>query len=77
MARKESTERENSSRDADVTEKAQLNCASIGRSLVRGYTVTSSTRRSSTDLPYVIFRCLPAPTDGVSGRRRVDRASES
>ena len=72
MARKESkAERENNSRDGDVTEKAQLNCASIGRSLVRGYTVTSSTRGSSRDLPYVIFRCLPAPTDGVCGRREM------
>ena len=60
---------EKGSRDGDVGDKAQLNDAVV-RTLC-AYSYLRHSQQQQKRLYYVIFRCSPAPTDGVSGRRKM------
>ena len=61
---------EKGSRDGDVGEKARLNHAVV-RTLCAYSYLRDSQQKQQKILTYVIFRCTPAPMDGVSGRREM------
>ena len=60
---------EKGSRDGDVGEKARLNHAVV-RTLC-AYSYLRDSQQQQKRLTYVIFRCSPTSTDGVSGRREM------